>query len=306
MVHQLANPQIQHKANTMKPPFIWPIAFFISSCCLYFAQAETSKSCTEVLGKISHNLPKESLEKVCAQVKVLDGCESQVEKTPLFHFDAVGNIPKAKKILVLSMVHGDELPAGFVALSWMSRLLGINGRNTWRVIPLINPDGLAAKTRNNGRGVDLNRNLPTKNWEVESKQRWKILEKENPRRFPGESANSESETKCMLSHLNEFDPDFIVSLHTPYGLLDFDGPEKINFALKSFKDMPWKRLGHFPGSLGRYMWAERHVPVLTVELKGNLITLSNKEMDFLQDSLGTFAIHLLTHVDKKSMISSAK
>lgn len=268
--------------------------------------ADKIQQCKEVFSKISHDLPQEKLDKICSHSKTLDNCHSQVAKTPIFHLDVKGHDPKAKKILVLSMVHGDELPAGYVALSWMNRLIDIKGRNTWRVLPLVNPDGLAAKSRNNGRGVDLNRNLPTKNWEVEAKDRWKIIEKENPRRFPGETPNSESETDCMLSHLKEFDPDFIVSLHTPFGLLDFDGPEKINFALKSFKEMPWKRLGHYPGSLGRYMWAERHVPVLTVELKGNLITMGQKEIEFLQDSLGTFAIHLLTHVDKKSMISAAK
>ncbi len=289
----------------MKCLFIWPfliLFLFIS----HNSSANKSLSCLEVISKISHNIPKETLEKICTQSQTLDTCHSQVEKTPIYHMEVKGHAPKPKKILVLSMVHGDELPAGYVALSWMNRLIDIKGRNTWRVVPLLNPDGLTAKTRNNGRGVDLNRNLPTKNWEVEAKERWKVHEKENPRRFPGAAANSESETNCMLAHLNEFEPDFIVSLHTPYGQLDFDGPQHINFALKSFKDMPWKRLGHFPGSLGRYMWAERSVPVLTVELKGNLITMTQKEMDFLQDSLGTFAIRLLTQVDKQSMISSAK
>lgn len=281
--------------------------FFFTFFIIISTPLAVATTCVEVLSKISHTLPKDTVEKVCAQSTALTSCKSQVGKTPIYHMEIKGHALKPKKILVLSMVHGDELPAGFMALFWMNRLSELsNGRNTWRIVPLLNPDGLDSKTRNNARGVDLNRNLPTKNWEVEAKERWRIVEKENPRRFPGEKANSESETQCMLNHLEEFQPDFIVSLHTPYGLLDFDGPENISFALKSFKDLPWKRLGHYPGSLGRYMWAERHVPVLTVELKGNLHTMKNNEMDFLQDSLGTFAIRLLTHFDKKSMITSAK
>lgn len=290
----------------MKCLYIWPfliIFLFISSNSF----AEKTSTCVEDLTKISPEISKATFEKICASSQTLDKCQSQVAKTPIYHMDVKGHAPRPVKILVLSMVHGDELPAGHLALSWMNRLLDINnGRNTWRVLPLVNPDGLAAKTRNNGRGVDLNRNLPTKNWDVEAKQRWQIVEKENPRRFPGTIANSESETNCILAHLNEFEPDFIISVHTPYGVLDFDGPENINSALKSFQQMPWKRLGHYPGSLGRYMWAERHVPVLTVELKGNLITMSQKEMDFLQDALGTLAIRLITQVDKKSMISEVK
>jgi protein MpaA len=283
------------------------ISLFLFSLSQVDANNTNKQSCVDEYSKIAHTLSKDVIEKVCAQSHLLETCKSQVHKTPIYHMEVKGHAPQPKKILVLSMVHGDELPAGYLALFWMNRLAELsNGRNTWRVVPLLNPDGLAAKTRNNARGVDLNRNLPTKNWEVEAKERWRVVEKENPRRFPGEKANSESETQCMLNHLEEFQPDFIVALHTPYGLLDFDGPEKINFALKSFKDLPWKRLGHYPGSLGRYMWAERHVPVLTVEMKGNLHSMNPQEMAFLQDSLGTFAIRLLTHFDKKSMITSAK
>lgn len=270
------------------------------------AWSSTSQQCIELLSQISSSIPKTTIEKICEHSSVMKGCYSQVKNLPISHMDITGNDKTPKKILVLSMVHGDETPAGHLALNWMGRLLNIKGRNTWRVLPLVNPDGFLAKTRNNGRGVDLNRNLPTQNWEKEAKERWKVVEKENARRFPGEKPNSETETQCVLSHLEDFKPDFIVALHTPYGLLDFDGPEKINFALKSFKDMPWKRLGHYPGSLGRYMWAERHTPVLTIELKGNQITMQKNAMDFLQDTLGSFAIRLLTNFDKQSMISSAK
>lgn len=265
-----------------------------------------TEQCVDLLGQISPEVTRSVIEKICTQSTVMKGCQSQVKNLPIYHMDVLGNDKNPKKILVFAMFHGDENPSGYIALNWMSRLQGIKGRNTWRVIPLVNPDGFLAKTRNNGRGVDINRNLPTQKWEIEAKERWKVIEKENPRRFPGEVANSESETKCILSQLDDFKPDFVISLHTPYGLLDFDGPENINFALKSFKDMPWKRLGHYPGSLGRYMWAERNTPVLTIELKGNQISMKKSAIDFLQDTLGSFAIRLLTKFDKQSMISSAK
>ena len=286
--------------------FFFSFSFILLISNLVFSQFIFASPCEDVFTKIESGLTAAEISKLCLESKQTPACVSQVKKTPIFHFEKIGHDKFPKKILVFSMVHGDEHPAGRLAMSWMLRALGINGRNTWRILPLVNPDGLDAKTRNNGRGVDINRNLPTKNWEIEANQRWKVVEKENPRRFPGAAANSESETQCILSQIEEFNPDFIISLHTPYGLLDFDGPEKINFALKSYTDMPWKRLGHYPGSLGRYMWAERSVPVLTIEMKGNKDYMSKLEREKLQDSLGTFAIQLLTQFDRKSMISSAK
>ncbi|MGZ3798361.1 MAG: M14 family zinc carboxypeptidase, partial [Pseudobdellovibrionaceae bacterium] len=153
----------------------------------------------------------------------------------------------------------------------------------WRVVPVLNPDGVEAKTRTNAHNIDLNRNFPTKDWEQQAKIYWQKQTKSNPRRNPGDTAGSEVETKCALKHLEEFKPDFIVSVHTPLKVLDFDGPK---VAFPKYDYLPWKSLGHFPGSLGRYMWFERRTPVLTTELREDLpATLAPLEK--LQDVIGT-------------------
>jgi protein MpaA len=72
-------------------------------------------------------------------------------------------------------------------------------------------------------------------------------------------------------------------VHTPLKVLDFDGP-KVNFPKYDY--LPWKSLGHFPGSLGRYMWFERQTPVLTTELKEDL-PASLAPLEKLQDVIGT-------------------
>ncbi len=206
--------------------------------------------------------PQKTLSDICSNALLLDQCHS-VNKVPLYHFNFSTNQKNAKKVLVISLIHGDELPAGTVVKYWLERLSQLeNPRNQWRVIPVLNPDGLARKTRTNANGVDINRNFPTKDWDHEALKIWKHL-KQNPRRYPGAQANSEPETQCALKHLEDFKPDFVVSIHTPLAVLDFDGPK--HKSVPHFDYLPWKSLGHYPGSLGRFMWFERKTPVLTAE-----------------------------------------
>lgn len=248
--------------------------------------------CESQIGSFPGAVNAQKLGELCAQVQQYSECYSQQDQIPIYHFEKQVIEPRAKKILVLAMFHGDEPPAGTLARSWMLRLMEINSRNHWRIVPIINPDGMIRSTRSNARGVDLNRNLPTTNWEQEALERWTTIEKKSERRFPGAKAASEQEVTCLLKHLNEYKPDFVISLHTPYGLLDFDGPTNSGHP-KKILDLPWKGLGNYPGSLGRYMWVERAVPVLTVELKGNQQYQSQQYFNQLQDTIGTFVLKLL-------------
>lgn len=206
------------------------------------------------------------LMKACAEAKKLEACQS-AQGRPIFHYDKDSAIPEAKKILVFSLIHGDETDAGTVARYWMERLHEISPRNNWRVVPVLNPDGVLLRTRTNANKIDLNRNFPTKDWEDKAIPFWQAQTKSNPRRYPGSVAASESETKCALQHIEDYKPHFVVSIHTPLNVLDYDGPKvkKPNYAY-----LPWHSLGHFPGSLGRFMWFEREVPVLTLELKDHM------------------------------------
>lgn len=251
-----------------------------------FTPSEASSLCVESLKAMAGKFAETDLVEACQAAAIFSGCASEQQR-PIFHFDKSGSDPKGKRILALSLIHGDELPSGTVARAWMTRLNRLSPRNTWRVIPVVNPDGLKKGTRTNSRGVDVNRNFPTKAWDDEALQKWKSVTNEDPRRYPGPHAASESETRCMMKHIDDFKPDFIVSIHTPLGVLDFDGP-KVDFP--QFKPLPWISLGNFPGSLGRYMWKDHNVPVLTIELKGPLGVRHLEQFDQLQDISGTVAI----------------
>ncbi len=255
---------------------------FFSFSCLAFAQDLPMTFCKKMVGDIAG-----SDVNVCEKVEWMSSCES-VNKHPIFHFDKKGQSEKSGfKVLVLGLIHGDEPISGRLAFEWIKRLEGIEPRNSWRILPVVNPDGLALKTRTNANKVDLNRNFPTKDWTQEALKYWKALAHGEPRRYPGDQAASEPETKCVREHLKDFKPDFIVSVHTPYAVLDFDGP-KVDFP--HYGSLPWRALGNFPGSLGRYMWKDRSVPVLTVELKDKMVDPAE-----LQDVIG----HLVIATNKK-------
>lgn len=243
--------------------------------------------CLSTIDKTVRPEHRERLKKFCSRVQRLPSCKS-TEGRAIQHAEFTSQGDKeGKRVLVLGLMHGDEPLAGEMALEWNERLFalrerGIEARNTWRVVPLVNPDGLERKTRMNARGVDLNRNFPTKDWNEEALAYWKAKSGGDPRRFPGEAPASEAETKCAIAHIKDFKPDFIVSVHTPYKILDFDGPR---MPFPKYKDLPWRALGNFPGSLGRFMWRDYQTPVLTVELGNSMVDSAT-----LQDIVGTFAI----------------
>ncbi len=240
-----------------------------------------SDVCEKSLSVFSGKSNSKALHSACEKIEVLPGCES-VQGTSIFHYNRNGNGKKPAKILVFSLIHGDETPAGSVGRFWMERLETIAPRNNWRVVPILNPDGLEKKTRTNANKVDINRNFPTEDWSAKALAFWQRDAKSSPRRFPGNVSASEPETKCALSHIQDFKPDFVVSIHTPLKVLDYDGPK---VKPPKFDYLPWKSLGHYPGSLGRYMWFERKVPVLTMELKEDLPN-SNDPWLQLQDVIG--------------------
>ncbi len=252
-----------------------------------FTQDYLSDFCERELLEFPGPYEKDQLKAACDKIQVLDDCES-VNGDPIFHYDKVGkNGEKSKRVFAMSLIHGDEGPAGSVTRAWMTRLENLDPRNTWRVIPIVNPDGVKLKTRMNANRVDLNRNFPSHDWDRVALNYWKKRQHSDPRRYPGPSSASEVETRCIMKHLEEFKPDFIISIHTPLGVLDFDGPKVPN---PNFSPLPWLSLGNFPGSLGRYMWVDRKVPVLTIELKGRDGLRRLEQFDRLQDITGTIAI----------------
>lgn len=171
--------------------------------------------------------------------------------------------PKGR-VLLIGGTHGDELTSVSLVFWWLSWLEATGSAYHWRIIPAMNPDGLFARPaqRVNANGVDLNRNLPTPGWETASQDYWRDTGR-SERRFPGDAAASEPETRWLVDEITHYRPDVIVTLHAPYGVLDYDGEPAPPARLGPLK---LNRLGVFPGSLGNYGARYLDIPVVTVEL----------------------------------------
>ncbi|MEN6488435.1 MAG: hypothetical protein ABFD66_06075, partial [Smithella sp.] len=94
-----------------------------------------------------------------------------------------------------------------------------------------------------------------------------------PRYYPGAKAGSEAETLFQTALINRFQPQKILSVHSPLNFFDYDGPSS---DLDSFElwmetisreaNHPLKKFGYYPGSLGNYAGHERSIFTLTLEL----------------------------------------
>ena len=157
-------------------------------------------------------------------------------------------------ILVVGVVHGDE-PQGE---DLINRYLAAN-ESGMLFIPSLNPDGKQLGRRTNSNSVDINRNFPTKNWELTEKNNY----------FGGESPASEIETKFLAEVIEEYKPRLILTLHTPYKIVNYDGPAKeISEKISEIIGYPVEEsIGYpTPGSFGTYAGVERNIPTITLEM----------------------------------------
>lgn len=176
------------------------------------------------------------------------------------------DVPQPVRILLLGGIHGDEMTASAIVFQWMQWMQAAPGQNfSWSVAPVVNPDGLLAATpkRVNARGVDLNRNFPTPGWQQDAPRYWTKATGKDPRRFPGTAPLSEPETRWINEEMEHFRPQVVISVHAPFGVLDFDGPAPTP---QHFGRLIFNRVGVYPGSLGNYSGVHKNVPVITIEL----------------------------------------
>jgi hypothetical protein len=223
---------------------------------------------------------------LCQKAQLRPSSAKSVKGRPLYLRD-IGDPQAPLRVLVIGAMHGDELSSASMVFHWLSMAESDSQNILWRFAPAVNPDGLLGKPakRTNANGVDLNRNFPTPRWEVESVRYWQITTKRDSRRWPGKTSLSEPESKFVYQQIDHFKPHLVVSIHAPYGVLDFDGsvlpPAQLG---RLYLD----QVGVFPGSLGNYSGIHKGIPVVTVELPAAQATPRNVEIRKMWDDLNTW------------------
>lgn len=175
---------------------------------------------------------------------------------------------KGERVLFIGGVHGNETEGIAATAGFFDEFVATGSTGSLNsdllFIPVLNPDGLIAFSRHNGNAVDLNRNMPTKDW---------VKNDKGEKYYSGPEAGSEPETLLLLKVLREFDPQFIVSLHSWKPMFNVNGPAHA-YAAKMAAALAYEiteDIGYpTPGSLGTYAGWERKIPTITFEIERGL------------------------------------
>jgi protein MpaA len=104
------------------------------------------------------------------------------------------------RILVVGCIHGNE-PAGIAIVRALER--AHPKADLW-LVPVLNPDGLAAGTRQNADGVDLNRNFPSL---------WQPFGHPGSTYYSGPKPFSEPETRAARDLIRRIKPRYTIWYH---------------------------------------------------------------------------------------------
>ncbi len=117
--------------------------------------------------------------------------------------------------MLFGAIHGDEPLGVFCLERLLDELRPPLPREAW-IVPVANPDGLAAGTKDNARGVDLNRNFAARNWRAEHAERY----------HPGLSPESEPESQALAALIARTGATRLIALHSPFRTVNYDGPAR--------------------------------------------------------------------------------
>ena len=127
----------------------------------------------------------------------------------------LGSARARVRVLVVGAIHGNEL-AGRAVTRRLRGWRPPSGVAVWLVDDL-NPDGAAARTRQNARGVDLNRNYP---------YRWRAVGRPFDTYYSGPSPLSEPESRAHAALIRRLRPRVTIYYHQMMNLVDHGGGDR--------------------------------------------------------------------------------
>jgi murein peptide amidase A len=150
----------------------------------------------------------------------------------------LGRLDAPHPVVVVGCIHGDET-AGIAVADRLAARPPPTRSAIW-IIPDLNPDGVAADTRQNAHRVDLNRNFPL---------HWRPLGRPGDQQYSGSRALSEPESRIAYALINRLQPRITIWFHQPQALTDQSGGNpRIEARFAALSGLPLMRLTRYPGS----------------------------------------------------------
>jgi murein peptide amidase A len=155
--------------------------------------------------------------------------------------------PAGVRVLVVGCIHGNET-AGIAVARALERL-SPPGLDLW-IVPILNPDGVAAGSRQNAHGVDLNRNFPV---------RWRPL---HGAYESGPQALSERESRIAEHLILRLRPHVTIWFHQHLDLVwAAGGRRRIEKAFARVSGLPYHPMPKLAGSA--VTWQNAILPATT-------------------------------------------
>jgi protein MpaA len=175
----------------------------------------------------------------------------------------IGDPNSSHTALVVGIIHGNER-AGRKIVKALRVRRPPDDLNLW-IIPNLNPDGSAAGTRQNGRGVDLNRNF---------RRKWRRIGERWDTYYSGPRPFSEPESRAARRFILDIRPDVTIWYHQAMRLVDRTGPgRRIRRRYARMVGLPLIRIRPLPGTATRWQNHRFQNDVaFVVELPGGPLT----------------------------------
>lgn len=169
-------------------------------------------------------------------------------------------------MVVFGCIDGDE-PAGMAITSLLRTLAPPADVDLW-VVDDLNPDGVAARTRQNAHGVDLNRNFP---------YAWRAAGRPWYAEYSGRTPLSEPESRVAFELLARVRPTVTIWYHQHQTLVDDSGGDPtVEARYAALVGLPFRRLARYPGSAASWQNATlAPTTAFVVELPAGQLTPSD-------------------------------
>jgi hypothetical protein len=156
--------------------------------------------------------------------------------------------PHSRRVLVFACIHGTEC-AGRAIVRLLARSPAPLHADLW-LVDNLNPDGFAAGTRQNARGVDLNRNFPSQ---------WRPSGRRGHPEYSGPRPLSEREARIARQLILRLHPAVTIWFHQPQGLVRaWEQSVPVADKYARLVHLPFRRIRWPPGTASN--WQNHRFP----------------------------------------------